>query len=163
MSTARSSFCAGGAIGSPHILMLSGIGPANHLKEVGISVMHELPGVGQNLRDHPQVPVTLRVKEARFCPMAQSPGYRLGFATRRGVPTCAMICLSCRAPLPPRRGIRSHLTPSLWDFTSGPVSTLLLARAKSSSPLPTRTDNPPWTTTTWRSPLTASDCARACA
>ncbi len=53
----------GGAIGSPHILMLSGIGPANHLETTGIAVVHDLPGVGQNLRDHPQVPVTLRVKD----------------------------------------------------------------------------------------------------
>ncbi|MCZ6633664.1 MAG: GMC family oxidoreductase N-terminal domain-containing protein [bacterium] len=54
----------GGAIGSPQTLMLSGIGPADHLEEIGIPVMHHLPGVGQNLRDHPQVPVTLRAKEA---------------------------------------------------------------------------------------------------
>ena len=67
----------GGAIGSPHILMLSGIGPANHLKEVGISVMHELPGVGQNLRDHPQVPVTLRVKEA-LLPDGTEPRLQVG-------------------------------------------------------------------------------------
>ncbi len=53
----------GGGIGSPQILMLSGVGPANHLQEVGIPVVHDLPGVGQNLRDHPQVPVTLRAKE----------------------------------------------------------------------------------------------------
>lgn len=43
----------GGAIGSPHLLMLSGIGPADHLQEHGIPVLVDLPGVGQNLRDHP--------------------------------------------------------------------------------------------------------------
>jgi choline dehydrogenase-like flavoprotein len=43
--------CAG-AIGSPRMLMLSGIGPAEHLKEVGVPVVHDLPGVGQNLQDH---------------------------------------------------------------------------------------------------------------
>lgn len=41
-----------GAIGSPRLLMLSGIGPADHLKDVGIEVVHDLPGVGQNLQDH---------------------------------------------------------------------------------------------------------------
>ncbi|MCB1376823.1 MAG: GMC family oxidoreductase N-terminal domain-containing protein [Alphaproteobacteria bacterium] len=41
-----------GAIGSPKLLMLSGIGPAAHLKEVGISVVHDLPGVGENFHDH---------------------------------------------------------------------------------------------------------------
>ncbi|NKB72015.1 MAG: mycofactocin system GMC family oxidoreductase MftG [Candidatus Latescibacteria bacterium] len=54
----------GGAIGSPHTLMLSGIGPADHLRAMDIPVVHDLAGVGQNLRDHPQVPVTLRAKEA---------------------------------------------------------------------------------------------------
>jgi choline dehydrogenase len=42
-----------GAIGSPHLLMLSGIGPADHLRAHGIPVVMDLPGVGQNLRDHP--------------------------------------------------------------------------------------------------------------
>jgi choline dehydrogenase len=42
----------GGAIGSPQIMMLSGIGPQDHLAELGIPVVHHLPGVGQNLQDH---------------------------------------------------------------------------------------------------------------
>lgn len=41
-----------GAIGSPRLLMLSGIGPADHLSEVGVKVTHDLPGVGANLQDH---------------------------------------------------------------------------------------------------------------
>jgi len=52
-----------GAIGSPHILMLSGIGPAAHLNDIGIPVLHDSPGVGQNLRDHPQVGVVLKTNE----------------------------------------------------------------------------------------------------
>ena len=47
-----------GAVGSPHILMLSGIGPADHLSDMGIEVVHDLQGVGQNLRDHPITPVS---------------------------------------------------------------------------------------------------------
>jgi len=43
---------SGGAINSPQLLMLSGIGPADHLRETGIDVEHELPGVGGNLQDH---------------------------------------------------------------------------------------------------------------
>lgn len=42
-----------GAVGSPHLLMLSGIGDARHLRSFGIPVVADLPGVGQNLRDHP--------------------------------------------------------------------------------------------------------------
>ncbi len=42
----------GGAINSPQLLMLSGIGPADHLQTTGIEVRHDLRGVGQNLQDH---------------------------------------------------------------------------------------------------------------
>ncbi len=47
-----------GSICSPHVLMLSGIGPPDALKPAGLEVLHELQGVGRNLRDHPQVPLT---------------------------------------------------------------------------------------------------------
>ena len=51
---------SGGAIASPQILMLSGVGPTDHLKGMGIPVVHELPGVGENLRDHPAAFMLLR-------------------------------------------------------------------------------------------------------
>ena len=54
---------SGGAVASPHLLMLSGVGPPDHLREFGIPVVHELPGVAQNLRDHPGVRVMLRVRD----------------------------------------------------------------------------------------------------
>ena len=44
-----------GGIASPQLLMLSGVGPASHLAELGIPLVQDLPGVGQNLRDHPIV------------------------------------------------------------------------------------------------------------
>ena len=46
-----------GAVGSPHLLMLSGIGDPRQLEAAGIPVTHNLPGVGKNLRDHPAVTV----------------------------------------------------------------------------------------------------------
>ena len=51
-----------GAIGSPHILMLSGVGPAAPLSDLGIPVVHDAPGVGQNLRDHPALSLVWRTK-----------------------------------------------------------------------------------------------------
>lgn len=48
----REVVLAAGAIGSPHLMMLSGIGPAQHLAAHGIEVVHDLPGVGQDLQDH---------------------------------------------------------------------------------------------------------------
>lgn len=50
-----------GAFGSPQVLMLSGIGPEEHLKEKGINVVHNLPGVGQNLQDHIDYVQTFKV------------------------------------------------------------------------------------------------------
>ena len=63
-----------GAVGSPHILMLSGIGPKDHLKSMGINLIADMPGVGQNLQDHPDFmikykclkPVTLWPKTKRL-------------------------------------------------------------------------------------------------
>jgi choline dehydrogenase-like flavoprotein len=49
---AREVLLAAGALQSPQLLMLSGVGPAQHLRELGIPVVHDLPGVGANLHDH---------------------------------------------------------------------------------------------------------------
>src|SRR5207344_1184919 len=48
----REVILSSGAIDSPKLLMLSGIGPADHLKEVGVDVVVDSPGVGENLQDH---------------------------------------------------------------------------------------------------------------
>jgi choline dehydrogenase len=49
---------AAGGIGSPSLLLRSGIGPADHLRAVGVPVVHDLPGVGQNLQDHYTIDLT---------------------------------------------------------------------------------------------------------
>ncbi|WP_322865105.1 GMC family oxidoreductase [Aquicoccus sp. G2-2] len=56
---------SGGSIGTPMALMRSGIGPAAALKGAGIEVLHDLPGVGQNLRDHVDGMITMRSHSAR--------------------------------------------------------------------------------------------------
>src|SRR6516165_10997792 len=52
-----------GAIRSPHLLMLSGIGPEEHLRKFGIPTVHHLPGVGQNLMNHLSAQTTFKVKD----------------------------------------------------------------------------------------------------
>jgi choline dehydrogenase len=59
----REVVLSGGALNSPQLLMLSGIGPAAHLREVGVDVVQDLPGVGQNLHDHPAVPLVWHTKD----------------------------------------------------------------------------------------------------
>ena len=54
-----------GAIGTPQLLMLSGIGPAAHLKEHNIGIVQDVPGVGQNLQDHLQLRTVFKVKNAK--------------------------------------------------------------------------------------------------
>jgi choline dehydrogenase len=54
-ATAGEVICAGGAINSPQLLQLSGVGPAGWLREAGVPVVHDLPGVGANLQDHLEV------------------------------------------------------------------------------------------------------------
>ncbi|MGI9221022.1 MAG: choline dehydrogenase [Woeseiaceae bacterium] len=53
----RETLLAGGPINSPQLLMLSGVGPEEQLREAGIDVVHDLPGVGENLQDHLEVTV----------------------------------------------------------------------------------------------------------
>lgn len=48
----REVIVSSGAIGSPKLLLQSGIGPADHLKSVGVKPVHDLPGVGSNMQDH---------------------------------------------------------------------------------------------------------------
>jgi choline dehydrogenase len=52
-----------GAVGSPQLLMFSGVGPGEQLRGLGIAVLRDMPGVGQNLRDHPKVYVTWDVMD----------------------------------------------------------------------------------------------------
>ena len=60
----REVIVSGGSINSPHLLQISGIGPAEHLQSIGVNVRHELAGVGGNLSDHYATRISIRVKDA---------------------------------------------------------------------------------------------------
>jgi choline dehydrogenase len=59
----REVIVSGGTYNSPHLLMLSGIGPAAHLREHGIEVLHDSAGVGRNLQEHPTASLEWNAKE----------------------------------------------------------------------------------------------------
>src|SRR5262249_43528157 len=66
-----------GGLESPHLLLLSGVGPAEELHRVGIPLVHHLPGVGKNLRNHPIASVSMRVK-AGITLVPDNRGTRMG-------------------------------------------------------------------------------------
>ena len=73
VSATREVVLSGGAVNTPQLLMLSGIGPADHLREVGVDVVHYLPGVGSGLQDHPLVPIVSTVRSGKSLRLAESP------------------------------------------------------------------------------------------
>jgi choline dehydrogenase len=70
----RQAVLSAGVYGSPAILMRSGVGPKGHLSDLGVDVVHDLPGVGQNLRDHIAVNVKFRVHDQFIEPADASYG-----------------------------------------------------------------------------------------
>ena len=62
---AREVVLAAGAIGSPHLMQVSGIGDGARLRAAGIPVVHDLPAVGENLQDHLQLRLIFRVSNVR--------------------------------------------------------------------------------------------------
>jgi choline dehydrogenase len=81
----REVVLAGGAVNSPQLLLLSGIGPAAQLREHGIDVVADLAGVGEGLQDHPYVPVGWFTRGTTDLHAAETPLNTLRwFATHRG-------------------------------------------------------------------------------
>ncbi|MEQ8392526.1 MAG: GMC family oxidoreductase N-terminal domain-containing protein [Thalassospira sp.] len=111
-----------GAIGSPQILKLSGIGPAQELRDHGIAVKHDLPGVGENLQDHLQIRTAFRIRGARTLNEMQSTllgkaKIALDYALRRRGPM---------AMAPSQLGIftrsdQTHVTPNI-EYHVQPLS-----------------------------------------
>lgn len=61
----REIILSAGAVGSPHILHLSGVGNPDHLRGLGLDLVHALPGVGENLQDHYAARIVLRIQGAK--------------------------------------------------------------------------------------------------
>ena len=115
--SAREIILSAGGIYSPTLLMRSGIGPAGHLREVGIDVRHDLPGVGRNLSNHAivfvgllQRPGARQAAEVRPHPMTAF-RYSSGL---HGAPPCDMyINVQCKTSWSPLGRQVANLAPTL--------------------------------------------------
>jgi choline dehydrogenase len=111
----REVLLCGGAVNSPQVLMLSGIGPADHLRALGIPVIHDLPGVGENLHDHIAAGLFMYATQPISLSQATKPRHVLEYLLfRRGLLTsnvgegAAFIRTQTNSPAP---DIQFHFGP----------------------------------------------------
>ena len=113
----REVILAAGAIGSPQLLMLSGIGPAEHLRESGVDVAHDLPGVGANLQDHPYVTGVWEVDGGTLY-QADKPKFLLEWVMRRTGPLTSTVAEAFAfvrsRPGLPAPDLQFHLAPAYF-------------------------------------------------
>ena len=154
-----------GAVGSPHLLLLSGVDPAGQLESLGIPVVQDIPGVGRNLKDHPKVYVAWEAGDGFVAPSNRGAG---GAALRLTAPGSHLrndlgISLSAlaaprvkgTAPALQAQGPRSEGEDAVSRHIEMMVALLLPeSRGDSRQPRPATGCSPPWTTTTWPNPLT---------
>jgi choline dehydrogenase-like flavoprotein len=110
--------CAG-AIGSPQLLLLSGIGPADELRAHGVTVAHDLPGVGKNLQDHPFVTLNYEVRDSDTLYQADSPRQLAEWLLRHSgklTSTVAEVCafVRTRSGLP-AADIQFHMGAAFYE------------------------------------------------
>jgi choline dehydrogenase-like flavoprotein len=149
----REVILAGGAIGSPQLLMLSGIGPADHLREVGVQVALDLPGVGESLQDHPYVVCIGESKLGGSLYGADKPKQLLEWLLRRSGPLTSSVAEAFAfvrsRPGLPAPDLQFHFAPAYFNdngfdefeghaFTLGPV----LITPKSRGTLKLRSSDP---------------------
>jgi choline dehydrogenase-like flavoprotein len=87
----REVLLSAGAIGSPQLLLLSGVGPAEELKAAGVKPLHDLPGVGRNLQDHPFVTVIWEVSDQNTLYGADRPKPLAEWLLRRSGPLSSTV------------------------------------------------------------------------
>ena len=87
----REVVLSAGAIGSPQLLLLSGVGPADELRQAGIEVRHDLPGVGRNLQDHPFVTMIWEVTDQQTLYGADGPKPMAEWLLRRTGPLSSTV------------------------------------------------------------------------
>jgi choline dehydrogenase-like flavoprotein len=148
----RSARCRGevilaaGSIGSTQTLLLSGVGPAAQLRELGIPVLLDRPGVGENLQDHLQLRMIFKVSGART--LNEDYHSRIGFARmmvdyalfRRGPLTMAPSQLGIFTRSDPRReraNIQYHVQPLSLDRFGEPLHTFPALTASVANVQPT--------------------------
>ena len=141
----REVILSAGAIGSPQLLMLSGIGAPGRLREVGIESQVDLAGVGQNLQDHPYVVGIWESRIGGSLLDAEKPIAALEFLMRRSGPLTSSVCEaflfshSNGSDGPP--DLQFHLAPAFFSqngfeehdshaFTMGPVLVAPKARGE---------------------------------
>jgi choline dehydrogenase len=116
---------AGGAVNSPQLLQLSGVGPGQLLAEHGIAVVQDLPGVGENLQDHYVTGARFRLKAGTVSINEQSKGGRLAaealkyLFTRKGLLTlsAAHVAAFCKSrPDLASPDIQFHILPATMDL-----------------------------------------------
>ncbi len=88
---AREVIVSGGAVNSPQLLLMSGVGPADELRALGIPVIHDLPGVGRNLHDHLLIVVGFVAKQPVTLDAAATPGNLLRWMLFRNGPLTSNI------------------------------------------------------------------------
>jgi choline dehydrogenase-like flavoprotein len=135
-SADREVLLAAGSIGSPQLLMLSGVGPADHLREVGVEAKHDLPGVGQNLQDHPYVVCIWESTLGGSLYGADKPKPLLEWILRRSGPLTSTVAEAFAfvrsRPGLPAADLQYHFAPAYFNdngfdefdghaFTLGPV------------------------------------------
>jgi 5-(hydroxymethyl)furfural/furfural oxidase len=86
---ARETIISAGALQSPALLMRSGIGPGSHLREMSIDVVADLPGVGQNLQDHPETALVGHLKPGARIRPGLKRAWFVGLRYSSGYPNCA--------------------------------------------------------------------------